>query len=101
MSFLVGDLAQRLGCSIVGDAALSLTDVRPLSDAGPTHLTFVGDRKQLGQAAGKQAGAVIVSSKLADSLPAGRTWLIASDAQYAFIQAMLIFRPQPARQVTC
>lgn len=100
MTFSVGDLAQRLGCSIVGDAALNLTDVRPLSEAGPSHLAFVGDRKQLGKIAAAQAGAVIISSKLADSLAAGRTWLVAADAQYAFIQAMLLFRPQPGRQVT-
>jgi UDP-3-O-[3-hydroxymyristoyl] glucosamine N-acyltransferase len=100
MSFSVGDLAQRLGCSIVGDAALILTDVRPLSEAGPAQLTFVGDRKQLGKVAAAQAGAVIVSSKLADQLDAGRTWLVAADAQSAFIQAMLLFRPQPSRQVT-
>jgi UDP-3-O-[3-hydroxymyristoyl] glucosamine N-acyltransferase len=77
-----------------------LTDVRPLSEAGPSHLTFVGDRKQLARVAAAQAGAVIVSSKLADSLDAGRTWLVAADAQLAFIQAMLLFRPQPGRQVT-
>jgi UDP-3-O-[3-hydroxymyristoyl] glucosamine N-acyltransferase len=100
MSFSVGDLAQRLGCSIVGDAALNLTDVRPLSEAGTSHLTFVGDKKQLGQVAATQAGAVIVSSKMADALAPGRTWIIAPDAQYAFIQAMLLFRPQPSRQVT-
>jgi UDP-3-O-[3-hydroxymyristoyl] glucosamine N-acyltransferase len=100
MAISVGDLAQRLGCSIVGDAALSLADVRPLSEAGPTHLTFIGDRKQLSKVSGSLAGAVIVSSKLADSLESGRTWLVAADAQYAFIQAMLIFRPQPVRQLT-
>jgi UDP-3-O-[3-hydroxymyristoyl] glucosamine N-acyltransferase len=100
MTFSVGDLAQRLGCSIIGDAALNLTDVRPLCEAGPSHLTFVGDRKQLGKVAATQAGAVIVAKKLADSLETGRTWLIAPDAQYAFIQAMLLFRPQPLREVT-
>lgn len=96
----VGDLAQRLGCSVLGDAALALSDVRPLTEAGPTHLSFVGDRKQLAKAAASTAGAMIIATKMADSLDAGRTWLVADDSQLAFIQAMLVFRPPAAREVT-
>ncbi len=98
--YSVGDLAQRLGCSVLGDADRVLSDVRPLSEAGADHLSFVGDRKQLGRAAESAAGAMIVPSKVAESLDAGRTWLVAGDAQLAFIQAMLLFRPQSERVVT-
>jgi len=100
MTFSVGELAQQLGCSILGDATLQLTDVRPLMEAGPDHLTFVGDRKQLAKVSSSSAAAFIASSKLSEALDKGRTWLVASDAQLAFIQAMLLFRPQPARAVT-
>jgi len=100
MTFSVGDLAQRLGCTIVGDAAIELSDVRPLSEAGPAHLSFVGDRKLLGKVASSRAGAMIVSQKMAEALDAGRTWLVAQDAQLAFIRAMLLFRPQAPRTVS-
>ncbi|MBX7106737.1 MAG: UDP-3-O-(3-hydroxymyristoyl)glucosamine N-acyltransferase [Gemmataceae bacterium] len=100
MKFSVGDLAQRLGCSIIGNAALELSDVRPLAEAGPGHLAFIGDRKQLGKVQSSHAGAVIVASKLSEGLSAERTWIVAADAQLAFIQAMLLFRPQAERRVT-
>ena len=34
MVFSVGDLAQRLNCGILGNAALELADVSPLAEAG-------------------------------------------------------------------
>ncbi len=100
MAISVGELAQQLGCRVLGDAELRLTDVRPLNEADGSHLSFAGDRKQLAKAEASRAGAVIVSEKGADSLKNDRTWLITADAQQAFIAAMLIFRPQSERAVT-
>jgi UDP-3-O-[3-hydroxymyristoyl] glucosamine N-acyltransferase len=100
MELTAGALSQTLGCQLLGDATLVLSDVQPLSEAGPSHLTFIGDRKQLPRALASTAGAIIVSAKLADSLNASRTWLLAQDAQGSFIQAMLLFRPQAGRKVT-
>ena len=100
MAISVGELAQQLGCRVLGNADLQLTDVRPLNEADSNHLSFAGDRKQLTKAETSHAGAVIVSAKGAESLNRNRTWLVATDAQQAFIAAMLIFRPQAERVVT-
>lgn len=99
MPFAVADLAQRLGLSLVGDTTRLLSDVQPLDEAGPDDLSFVGDRKQLAKVAGSRAGAIIVATKLAENLDGSRTWLVAEDAQLAFIQAMLLFRPLPEREL--
>ncbi|QDT56934.1 UDP-3-O-acylglucosamine N-acyltransferase [Caulifigura coniformis] len=100
MAFTVEQLAQQLGCAVLGDPTRRLVDVRPLSEAGDEHVTFVGDRKQLGKASQSSAGAIVVPRKLGDSLDASRTWLVADDAQAVFIRAMLLFRPLKPRATT-
>ncbi len=100
MEWTAQQLADRLGCAVIGDGTLILTDVRPLGEAGASHLSFISDRKLISKALASKAGAIVASTKLADSLPGDRVWLTAVDAQQAFIDAMVLFRPLPERVVT-
>jgi UDP-3-O-[3-hydroxymyristoyl] glucosamine N-acyltransferase len=96
----IQELAQRLGCEFHGDPQLSIVDVQPLPEAGPQHLSFATDRKQLAKAEKSKAGALIVPKALVTSHDTSRVWLLCDDAQASFVKAMLIFRPQRARTVS-
>ncbi|MEL6350117.1 MAG: LpxD N-terminal domain-containing protein, partial [Myxococcota bacterium] len=54
----VAALAAALGAVVEGDAEQTLTDVRGLTDAGPTHLSFFANRRYATQLRETRAGAV-------------------------------------------
>ncbi|MBX3441476.1 MAG: UDP-3-O-(3-hydroxymyristoyl)glucosamine N-acyltransferase [Planctomyces sp.] len=100
MEIRVEDLAARIGCDVQGDGAQRVSDVRPLDEAGPEHLSFAAGTRPMKRIAASAAGAVIVPRKAAAGLDAARTWLLSDDAQAAFIAAMLLFRPATSRGVS-
>jgi UDP-3-O-[3-hydroxymyristoyl] glucosamine N-acyltransferase len=71
-----------------------ITDVRPLSDAGPGHITFLDNHRYLPQLADTQAGCCLVQPALADRVPAG-TLALATQAPYrSFALALQLFYPE-------
>ena len=96
----VEQIATALAVEVRGQGLLTLTDVAPLDEASASHLSFAANQKQLRRVASSRAGAIIVPLQQAESLDASRTWLVCKDAQAAFIQAMLLFRPLKTREVT-
>jgi UDP-3-O-[3-hydroxymyristoyl] glucosamine N-acyltransferase len=84
------------------DAVISLVDVRPLDEAGRTHLTFIDNRKYLPQLAGCRAGACLVAPAFKDRLPPGVTALVTPAVYRAFAMSLQLFyadamRPKAAR----
>jgi len=76
------------------DAMTQIEDLRPLSDAGKTHLTFCASRKFAKQLAGTQAAACLIQSKNVDMVPAGSATLITESPHRAFAMAIGLLYPE-------
>lgn len=88
--FTVGELAERLGGEVEGDAGLSLVGIRALDDAGPEHLSFLRSSKYARQLEESRAGAVLVDRE-ADAR--GRTVIRCDDPYIAYARAQSLFHP--------
>ena len=62
MGTRLGELVERLGGQLVGDANLEVTGIAPLTDAGVSHISFLSNSKLRAQALHSQAAALIVSA---------------------------------------
>lgn len=62
MSTRLGDLVERLGGRLIGDADKQVVGIAPLSDADASHITFLSNPKFRAQAAQTRAAALILSA---------------------------------------
>ncbi len=60
----VGELAERTGGHVVGDAAVAIERIAAIDDAGPGALTFAVDERYLRSALGSRASAVLTDEAL-------------------------------------
>jgi UDP-3-O-[3-hydroxymyristoyl] glucosamine N-acyltransferase len=97
--FAIGDLAARIEAtlSVDADGSRLVHDVRTLGDAGANDLTFLNNRKYLGQLGGIQAGCCLVLSAFAARVPEGTTALVARDPYRSFALALTAFYPGSLR----
>ncbi len=91
-TYSLGELAQRLGGRVVGDAQRRLAGVRPLDEAGEEHLSFYHNRRYLQLARSSRAGALLVAE--ADLFP-GRDLLVCQNPYAALAVVLELFYPQP------
>lgn len=70
MGTRLGELVERLGGQLAGDANLEVTGIAPLADAGVSHISFLSNSKFRTQAGQSQAAALIVSEKDNDFIAA-------------------------------
>ena len=75
------------------DATTSISDVRPLTEAGRDHVTFVDNRKFLVHLAATQAGACFIHPSFASRLPPTATGLVTKAPYRAFALALQLFYP--------
>ncbi|AFC85187.1 UDP-3-O-(3-hydroxymyristoyl)glucosamine N-acyltransferase [Frateuria aurantia] len=88
-------ICERFGLQLKGDGAVELDAVAPLDRAGPRDLSFVVNDRYASQLAACTAGAVIVSTALADAV--NGTALIAANPHVAFAKVATLFeRPLSA-----
>ena len=74
-------------------AGIRLSDIRPLSDAAPDNVSFIDNRKYLGQLSGTRAGACFVSPAFTSRVPAGAIPLVSKSPYRAFALALHLFYP--------
>jgi UDP-3-O-[3-hydroxymyristoyl] glucosamine N-acyltransferase len=100
--FTASELAGRIGAALRpgDDGTRSLSDLRPLGEAGPAHLTFVDNRKYLEQLAGTHAAACIVAPAFAERLPAGVVALLMAAPYRGFALALQAFYPTSLKPKT-
>jgi UDP-3-O-[3-hydroxymyristoyl] glucosamine N-acyltransferase len=96
MPHSVRELAELVGGQVLGDDRTMIEAARPLSEAGPGHITFVEGERQLRLLAQCQASAVLLKPGLAEDNP-GRVWITVADPLSAFaaIYQHLHCRPRP------
>ena len=61
MGTRLGDLVERFGGQLVGDANLEVSGIAPLTDAGASHISFLSNSKFRAQAASSGACALILT----------------------------------------
>jgi UDP-3-O-[3-hydroxymyristoyl] glucosamine N-acyltransferase len=93
-SLSLGELAERIGGSVVGDASRKIRDVATLGDAGPEEISFLTNPRYRSLAEQTRAGAVMV--KPGTALP-GRDLLVIAEPYLALVEVLEIFHP-PARR---
>ncbi len=83
------------------DANRMIEDVRPLSEAGPSHLSFLDNKKYLSQLAGSTAGACLVEPAFAGRVGADTLALVTRAPYRGFALALALFYPQAMRPLVC
>ncbi len=78
-----------------------IEDVRPLSDAAASHLSFLDNKKYLPQLAGSSAGACLVEPAFAARVGAGTIALVTRAPYRGFALALALFYPQAMRPLVC
>jgi UDP-3-O-[3-hydroxymyristoyl] glucosamine N-acyltransferase len=85
----LGELAQRFGLEVAGDAAAGISGVCTLSPGEPGRIGFLANPKYRSTLAQTRAGAVVVGKRDASALVGNG--LIAADAARAFAQIARLF----------
>jgi UDP-3-O-[3-hydroxymyristoyl] glucosamine N-acyltransferase len=89
----LGEIAQRLNCTIVGNPEIQITGLAPIETAESSHLTFISNKKYKKHLATTAAAAVITAD--ANDLPEGKAGIISANPYLTFAEAMWIFYPPP------
>lgn len=68
-SVTLQEIATHLGAEIEGDPQLAITGVAPMETAGPSEITFLGNRAYASKVATSKAGAILIPAKHRDECP--------------------------------
>jgi UDP-3-O-[3-hydroxymyristoyl] glucosamine N-acyltransferase len=86
------ELAERLGCELVGDPGLEITGVAPMEQAGPNELTFLANPKYAHKVKDTRAGAILISEAAHYS---SLVSLVSSNPYLDFARALELFYRAP------
>ena len=89
-----GELAERFGLVLRGDASRLVDGVATLAGAGPTQLSFLANPKYRGQLAASQAGLVVM--RAADAEGHAGDALVAADPYVAYARIAALFEDDGA-----
>ena len=89
-----GELAERFGLRLQGDADTRVDGVATLSAAGPAELAFLANPRYRAQLSGSRAGIVVLSAD--DAAARDGTALVARDPYAAFARIAALFEPREA-----
>ena len=89
------EIAEALGCEVVGDGELEIAGLAPIEQAGPSELTFLANPKYAHKVKHTRAGAILVVAVVRD-LPIAS--LVSSNPYLDFARALELFYqpPRPA-----
>lgn len=93
--FSLAEVARATGSELApgANAELGIEDVRPLSEAGGGHVTFLDNRKYAHQLAATTAGACLIQPVLSNLLPVGTAALLTKAPYRGFALALHLFYP--------
>ncbi len=93
--FTLDAIARHVGGEVApgADPSRSISDVRPLADAGPGDLSFLDNRKYVDALLATSAGACLVAPAFASRVPAKTTALIVQAPYPAFARTLQLFYP--------
>ena len=79
---------------------LSIDDVKSISSAGPSHLTFLEDRKWLKEFQSSKAAICITTEDFKDKVPSSTVVLVSKKPYQHFVKAIELFYPSSHRSQT-
>ena len=88
----LGELAERLGCTLEGDAAIEILDVVGIEEAGTGHLTFLSNRRYRSAVASTKASAILAAP---DDGPMPVAVLRSKNPYLDFARALSMFHQAP------
>lgn len=97
--FAVSEIAERVGADVASGANSSrlITDIRPLSEAGPGDLSFLDNRRYASELQATSAGACFLRREHASKLPADTVGLFTDRPYHALARALFLFYPDAGR----
>src|SRR6185312_12078737 len=94
--FSLAELAALTGSELRGaGGGRPIRDVAPLETAGPDDVTFLDNRKYVGELSRSRAGAAFIAPGLAGRAPAGMALLVSPQPYRAYALAAQAFYPLP------
>lgn len=93
MSFTLGELAVRFGCSLKGNPDARVAHVATLQGAGADAVAFLANPRYRNQLAGTHAGVVVLHPKLADACPVPA--LLHENPYAAYARIATLLHPSP------
>ena len=84
-SISISDIARLVGATVIGDASLDISGVKPLNEASAGDLSFLANPKYESQLASSKAGAVLVKSPDA---PTTATKLVVDDPYLSLVRVV-------------
>jgi UDP-3-O-[3-hydroxymyristoyl] glucosamine N-acyltransferase len=94
----LADIAERIGGVVQGEPELRIRGVAPVRDAGPDQLGLLAARRYVRFVEDSRAGALLVSSDLAETVPADRSCVIVQDPHRALPSLLEHFHPPSGRR---
>ena len=94
-SFTLGQLAELLGCEVLGDAEVAISGVSTIEKAGPGEITFLANMKYAPKVKGTRAAAVIAGEPVKATSAAT---LLSKNPYFDFSRALALYYqpPKPA-----
>jgi UDP-3-O-[3-hydroxymyristoyl] glucosamine N-acyltransferase len=97
MSWKLGELAVRFGCTLKGDPDVVLTRVAPLETAGPDELSFLANARHRRYLEQTRAGALVIDPALADACPVPA--LLTNNPHACFARIAALLHPLPPARI--
>jgi UDP-3-O-[3-hydroxymyristoyl] glucosamine N-acyltransferase len=91
-TYTTGQIAERIGATVIGDPDLPLTGFAPADSAKPGDLTFAENESYFARAKQSAASAILVAG---DFPPDAKTLIRVTNARVAFAQVLPLFFPEP------
>lgn len=91
-TYTTGQIAERIGATVIGDPELPLTGFAPADSARPGDLTFAENESYFARAKQSAASAILVAG---DFPPDAKTLIRVTSARVAFAQVLPLFFPDP------
>jgi UDP-3-O-[3-hydroxymyristoyl] glucosamine N-acyltransferase len=89
----LAELAQKLGCTVEGNASVEITGVAGIEAAQPGQLTFLANRKYIRALETTRASAVLLAPN--DPRPQHPAALLSANPYLDFARAIELFHPRP------
>ena len=97
--YTLGELAEQLGATVRGDAALKVSGLATLQEAGPHQLSFLANAQYRKYLASTHAGAVLITAKDAESYSGAALLVDNPYLAYARLSHLFETRSKPVRGV--
>lgn len=95
-TYTLGEIAQRVGATVIGDPSIQIKSLASLQHAQPHHLSFLANPKYKAQLLTTQAGAVLLKEQDAEGFN-GNALLVADPyACFAMLTHQFDLTPKPA-----